>query len=501
MPGTKQELARATVSGVAWIYLAFALGKGLVFVSTIILARLLVPADFGLLALGLLAVGILDGLRGLGVGAALIYRKEDPERAASVAFFISLAVGGALTLAVLLGAPLAGSFFQEPRVVPVLRALSVSFLLSALTSVPAALIRKQLAFRRRIVPELGKTAAKGLVSVLLALAGFGVWSLVGGQLAGAAASTLLYWRVCRWRPRLGFDRGIARELLGYGGQIVLIAVLGLVLKNVDYLMIGRRLEASQLGYYTIAFRIPDLFIVSLCAIVSQALFPAFAKLRDDVAALRRGFLAAERYTALITLPVGLGTAIVAPYFVEVFYTIRWAPAIPVMQSLAIYSLLQSLSYNAGDVYKAIGRPGFLNYFGSIRLAVTLPVLWIAAGEGIHWVALGQVAIALAFSAAQLVMVCRLLGVRAAALLNSLRPAAVAAAVMAAATLGLDRVLTLGPAPRLAAISLAGALVYVLTLQLTHPEAIADAVALLRRRKERREDDLEKDLAPDEDSYH
>lgn len=494
------ELARATVRGVAWLYLAFAVGKGLVFLSTIILARLLVPADFGLLALGLLAIGILDGLRGLGVGAALIYRKEDPERAASIAFMISLAVALVLTAVVLFGAPLVGRFFHEPRLVAVLRVLSASLMLSALASVPEALLRKELAFRRRILPELGKTAVKGLSSVLLALAGLGVWSLVGGQLAGAMTATLLFWRVCRWRPRLTFDRAIARDLLGYGTQIVLVALLGTVLKNVDYLLIGRRLEASQLGYYTIAFRVPDLFIVSLCAVVSQVLFPAFAKLQNDGAALRRGFLTTLRYAVLVTAPLGIGMAIVAPDFVEVFYTSRWAAAIPVMQALAVYSLLQSVSYNAGDVYKAIGRPSILNYFGGVRLAVTVPLLWVAAGNGILWVALGQVAIALVFTVVQLIVVCGLLEIRAGAVLEALRPAAVSGAAMLVATLALGRLLPLPPAGRLIALTLAGAVVYSGVLWLTHRASIEQAVALFRGRGTSPAGGPEGDLSPPPTSY-
>lgn len=495
-----RELARATVTGVAWVYLAFALGKGLVFVSTIILARLLVPADFGLLALGLLAVGILDGLRGLGVGAALIYRKEDPEGSAAVAFAISLAVGVTLALLVVAGAPVISGFFHEPRLVPVLRALSLALVLSALTSVPAALLRKELAFRRRMVPELGKTAAKGVVSVLLALAGFGVWSLVVGQLAGSAASTALYWRVSRWRPRLAFDRDTARKLLGYGSQIVLVTLLGVVLKNVDYLIIGRRLEAGELGFYTLAFRIPDLFVISLCAIVSQALFPALAKVQDDAAQLARGFLAALRYTALITLPVGLGTAIVAADFVELFYTSRWAAAIPVMQALAVFSTVQSLGYNSGDVYKAIGRPGILNYFGLARLVLTVPVLWIAAGDGILRVAQSLAGIALVFTVAQLVVVARFLTLDARQILDALRPAVVAAAVMLAATLGLERLLPADPAVRLTALALGGALVYGGTLWVSHAQVIDEALALLRGRRGPERDDLASPPTPIDDAH-
>ncbi len=473
-------LARVTITGTLWNYGAFALGKGLVFVSTVLLARLLVPADFGLVALGLVVINFLDTLSDFGVGAALIYRSENPERTSSTAFTIGLMMGVLLTVAAVLGAPLAADFFREPRLVPVLQVLAVSFLITALRNVHEARLKKDLAFQRRFVPEVGRTAVKGLVSVLLAFFGFGVWSLVWGQLGGSLASTLLYWRVARWRPRLTLDREIVGALLGYGGQIVLVQILGMIHKNVDYLIIGRRLSADDLGFYFMAFRIPDLIIISLCHVVSQALFPAFARLQDDPRALKQGALAMLRYTALITVPAGIGIAVIAADFVTIFYTSRWAPSIPVMQMLALYALFQAISFNVGDIYKATGRPAVLNYLGVAKLALTIPVLWIAAGYGIRWVAVGQAATALVLTLLSLEIACRLLDVRRAEIARALRPAAMSAVAMGIVLFPLARLLPPTPAARMPALILAGATAYVATLWWTHRETVEGALALFRR---------------------
>jgi len=230
-----------------------------------------------------------------------------------------------------------------------------------------------------------------------------------------------------------------------------------------------------------AFRVPDLIIVSLCHVVSQALFPAYAKLQHDPAGLRRGFLTALRYTALLTVPMGLGMTIVASDFVTLFYTSRWAPSIPVMQMLALYALLQSISFNAGDVYKAIGRPKILSYLGVVKLLVTIPVLWIAAGHGIRWVAAGQVAAALLLTVLSLEIACRVLSIRRIELLGALKPVGLAAAGMSLAALALLQVLPAAPAVRLAAVVPVAASAYALILWMTEPETVRSALALFRRR--------------------
>lgn len=471
-------LAWITLTGTAWNYSAFALGKALVFLSTILLARLLAPQDFGLVALGMLVVTFLETLGDLGVGPALIYRAEDPERTGSVAFGINVVVGVLLTAIAFLGAPLAGDFFDEPRLVPVVRALAVCFLLTALRNVHESRLRKELAFRRRFIPEIGRTVAKGATSVLMAWLGFGVWSLVWGQIAGSLTAVVLYWSAAQWRPRLVFDLTIVRALLSYGGQIVLLKIVATVLSNVDYLIIGRRLDAVALGFYVMAFRVPELLIVSLCNVVSHTLFPAYAKLQSDASALREGFLTTLRYVALVTVPIGIGTAIVAPDFVNLVYTSRWAPTIPVMQVLALYSVFLSLSFNAGDVYKAIGRPSILSYLGGLRLLVTVPVLWVAASHGIFAVAVGQAVTALAFTVLSLGIACRVLAIRWRDAAAAVRPALLSTSVMAVGTLALAAVLP--SAARLGILILTGATIYASTLWLTERHTVQQAIKLIRR---------------------
>lgn len=487
MADSSSGLAKKTLANTVWGYVAFASSKGAAFVTTIILARILAPEDFGLLALGLLAVNYLDVLRDFGVGPALIYRQEDPEQTADVAFVLSVANGIILTAAAFLCAPLVAAFFGEPRVVNILRVLSASFFISSLGNIHVALLTKELDFRRRLGPEIGRALAKGGVSIGMALAGFGVWSLVWGQIAGVVVTTLLVWLVTRRKPRLRFDVQTARVLMGYGLQIMLVNLFGAVYTNIDYLFVGRRQDSEQLGYYTMAFRLPELIIISLVTIVGQAIFPAYATLQDDMQVLRRGFITLLRYVATITIPIGVGMFIIAPEFIYVFYTESWAPAIPVMQMLSLYAISYALSYNAGDVYKAIGRPGILNQIGVLKLVVALPVLWWAAGRGIYHVALGQLGTNILLTIITLGIASRILGVRFSAILGAFKSAAVGALVMVIGTYALrTQILDFTMSARLALLVLCGSLLYMATLWLIDRATLIQALEVIKPAPARQE---------------
>ncbi len=423
------SLMQAIAKGTLWNYTIFALSKGGMFLSTLVLARLLAPEDFGLLALGLLAVSYLETLSDCGVGAALIYRQEDPDRSSSVAFHLNMAISLLLAILTYYLAPLAAEFFGETRLTPIIQVLGCSFILSGLRNVHESRLRKQLNFRQRLTPELGKTLIKGLVSILLAIYGFGVWSLVWGQLCGAVVSTALYWRASSWRPTLDFDIRIARALLSYGLHIVLVGILGLLSKNIDVLFIGRRLDTLQLGYYTMALQLPQFAIISVCHIVSQSLFPAYSKLQHDREALRSTFILSLRYLSILIVPIGVGLCFVAPQFIQVFYSERWLAIIPIVQLLAINALLTALSFNVGDLYKATGRPSILNKISLMRIPFSLPLLWLAAGHTIHTVAAAQVGITLILTTVQFVIASRILTVNVTTILGTLIPAFSGASAM------------------------------------------------------------------------
>ena len=451
-------LARATARGAVWSYATFIVAKGVVLLSTLVLARLLAPEDFGLIALALVVMNALDVVNDFGIGSAVIWRADDPRLTSDVAFGLTIGVGLVLTVATLLGAPVFATALGEPQVAGVIAALSVTFLIASLGSVQDARLRRALAFRRRFVAELAKGVVKATVTVVLAAAGLGVWALVHGQVAGVAVGAACYWTLAAWRPQLRFDRAVARSIVSYGSQITLLGLLAVAASNIDYVVIGRRLGTVELGYYTVAFRLPGLLILSSCAVLSQVLFPAFTKVSRDRGSLTGSLLQTIRALAAAVVPIGVGIALVASDLVSVLFGEQWMPAVTVMRWLAVYAVLATLLYSDGDVYKAIGRPVVLNVITVVQVGLAIPVLWWAAGIGIEAVAVGQVVVAAAVLLLRLTLVDRILGVRPWAVAGALRPVVVGAVALAAAVgatqAGLGAVST--PVRLLASIVLGGA---------------------------------------------
>ncbi len=432
MPETPNTGNKA-LHGVMWTYLAYYGGKFLVFVSTIVLARLLGKEDFGVAAFALTAMSFLEVAADLGVGPALIYHRDEPG-AADTAFWLGMILSVVLFAVTWLLAPFFGSFFHDPRAVPVVQVLAFSFPLTGLGNIHDVLLRKEMSFQRKFLPDISRSAGKGVVSIILALAGFGTWSLIIGQLAGTALGTIALWIVHPWRPSFRFAMDMSRALLKYGVNIVVVDALGMVLSNTDYLLVGRYLGAAALGVYTNAFRIPDLLIMQFCALISKVIFPLYSKLRDDSSALTRGFLTTTRYVALVTVPLSLGTLLVARPLILLVFGAKWEEAVPVLQAISIYSLMLSLAYNAGDAYKAQGRPEILTRISLLRILVLIPGLYWAASQAksIEIVGWTHAVVAFIFGLITLVVASRLLHAPLKELLSALRPAILAGAIMSLA---------------------------------------------------------------------
>jgi len=425
------HVARQAVQGVVWTYLSFAGGKFLLFISTVILARILVPAEFGQVAFALLLIGYVEAVGDLGLSSALIYEREKPEEAANIAFIVSLASGLLWFGAAYAAAPLVADFFNDPNVVPIVRVMAGVFVINALGNTHDALLRRDLLFKRRVVPDLAQAIVKGACAVALALAGWGVWSLVWGQLIGAAASTLALWTVMPWRPGLRASWATAKRMLRYGGHIVSVNMISAVVHDADFVIVGRMLGSAALGLYSLAYRTQEFFITMVVWVIGKVAFPVYAQLRDDARGLSAAFLVTLRYLSLITLPAGFGLAMVGGLFVQVFYGDRWAAAAPTLQMLALAGALRSLGSHAGDVYKATGRPDILTKLGILRAAIIIPAMILGARYGIIGVAVAQVIVTGASTFLNLYVAGRVLSLPVVALLREFRPAAIASAVMVA----------------------------------------------------------------------
>lgn len=483
---TYSGLAETAAKGAGWTYAAFYSGKIIVFISTIILARLLSKTDYGIVGYALTIIGFLDTFKDLGVNASLIYHRDD--KVVNTAFWLNIATGTSLFLLIWMIAPLIGDFFNDQRAVDVTRVLALNFPLGSLGATHEALLVRGLSFNRKIIPEFLKAISKGVVSITLALMGFGPWSLIVGQLTGTLIAVIAYWVTVKWRPSFSFNIVFARSLLSFGLSLVALNIISVIAQDIDYLFIGRYLGADAMGVYSLAFRLPELVILQFCATITQVIFPIFSKIRDDEDALRRGFLETSKYVALFTAPMGFGMALLSTPFVLTFFGEKWIEAAPVMSAIALYSFFLSLGFNAGDVYKAQGRPILLTYLSIFQLILLTPlaywaVTYKASIIAVAWV---QVFVSFVVSLIYLLLAVRMLKVSPRALFISLRAPIVPVLLMSIVVWLTSYMTTTWAnwAQLVVGIGVGG-LVYALVLYLVEKETVIQTIQLMDRILKRR----------------
>ncbi|MFT3894476.1 MAG: lipopolysaccharide biosynthesis protein [Anaerolineales bacterium] len=427
----KTNFMQATVRGVFWTYTSYYLGKVMVFISTVILARLLAKSDFGVVSFALLIIGFLDMINGAGIGSALIYYQGN-EKAVHSAFWLDLAIGIVMVLGTWLLAPLSGNYFDDARVVPFIRVLSLVFLINSLEHIPNVLLARNLSFNLKFIPDTLQAIIKGSVSIVCALGGVGAWSLIIGHVSGSLASLITYWIIVPWRPKLEASREWIWSIFSYGSGIVATNILSYILVNVDYLFVGYYMGAAALGVYTVAFRIPDLLIIQFCSLVGRVIFPVYARMKDDPEALNKAFLTTMNYVSLVTVPAALGLMLIAKPFVWMVFTDKWVEAIPVMRAISLYALFLSLVYNVTHIYKARGAISAMTSISVVRAVILIPALWWASAStrSIEIVGWTHAVVAFIGGLLNLVVAARLMKISIWRIFVTLQPSFTAGACMA-----------------------------------------------------------------------
>lgn len=372
-------------SGVRWSAAGQLARQGLQLLTLVVLTRLIGPESYGLLSMAVAVVVALDLLKDLGTGAAIVQREECDEPLLSSVFWLNAAVGAALTAGTLLGAPLAALYFREPAVAPVLRALSLSFLVSSLGIVHLALLQRAVAFRAIALIETGSALAGAMVGLGMALTGYGVWSLVAQSLTTVAVSTALAWLASSWRPRAAASRAALRSVGGFGAGLVGYNILNYLSRNADYLLIGRFLGAASLGTYTLAYRIMTLPQQVLSQVLNRVMYPVLARLDDDEA-FQRAYLQLCATLAFVATPVFVALFALREPLVRGFFGAEWLPVIPLLAILAPVGLLQSLAGTTGLIYQARARTDWLFAWGLGSGVVTVAGFVLGLRWGVTGVA-------------------------------------------------------------------------------------------------------------------
>jgi O-antigen/teichoic acid export membrane protein len=374
------------------------------------LAALLPPSDFGLVGMAGAWLAVLNAFGETGFGAALIQREQLRSDHLSSIFGINLVVGVALTIVgVALSWP-AAALFRTPALQPVMATLSLGFLIRSFGLTQAALAQRELRFRALAVRDLVASLGGGGLGIGLALAGYGVWSLVGMTLLNAVVGTALLWRLARWRPsRLEVSRRAAAELWPYGSQILGFNLLKAVAQNTDRFIIGSVLGVHAVGVYTFASRAVLFPVTTLVGAMGAYLFPRVSRVQGDRVAVRAVYRAVVIAVLNIVLP-GLAVVVVlAPVFVPLLGA-DWAEAVPIMQLLTVAALAQALIAPVGQLMKGLGRPQWLVRWSIGFTAVTALALWFGSAGGLPGTALAYVLVHAAALPVILLLGWRLTGV-------------------------------------------------------------------------------------------
>lgn len=388
MPALKHQVT----SGIKWSTVSQISRQGTQLITTIILARLLSPSDFGLVGMAMVVIGFIGIFKDLGTSAAIIQRKELSEELLSSIFWVNVGFGTLAMIILFFGAPLGGLFYHESRVVDILRVLALTFFISGLSILQQALLERSLSFNKLAKVEISAVVCGAIVGIGLALRGFGVWSLVFQSLTTVIITTVLLWLVSSWQPKWIFHWNEIKSVSSYSLNLTGFSIFNYFARNADYLLIGRYLGAQDLGYYTLAYRILLFPLQNISSVIGRVMFPVYSSIQDNNHRFANAYLKVAKNIALITFPMMLGILALASPFVLTIFGVKWQPVILLILILAPVGLSQSIGTTVGAIYTAKGRTDWMFRWG---IGSGLFVI-IAFTIGLHW---GIIGVATAYAIA------------------------------------------------------------------------------------------------------
>ena len=469
----RRSMDDKAIRGFTWTMLSFGGNRVVTVVTTILLAHLLEPADFGLFALATLGINFISIFSGLGMGQTLVMRPDLDRRGQGT--ILTLLVGAGIAFAVLLAgvSQLLADAFRQPRLADMLLALAALLSFTGFNWFYDSILQRELEFRKRFVSQLLRTVTYATVALTLAFSGAGVWSLVAGFAAGHVANGIALFVLTPYRVPFSFDRRVARSLVRTGRGFVLQDGMDFAQQNVDYLTIGRVLGAQQLGYYTLSFRQAELPYLSIADPVNRVTFPSFAQMRDRGEDAGSPYVVALAMIALAVIPLGAILSGAAAPFVETFFGDKWLPMIGVLSILGVWAAVRPLETAAGWMLNSMGHPGTVGRVSLGLFALQVPAIILAAHgagiKGVAWVMLGHATVALAVLTT---LVDRMVGVTLARQWSTLVPLFAAGALSwVSARLLAVALEGIAPFPALVLCTIGALGTYLVVVRLLQPELL------------------------------
>jgi O-antigen/teichoic acid export membrane protein len=381
------SLKKQALHGAFWSFAERFGQQGIQFVVSIILARLLTPAAFGIVGMLTIFFALAHAFIDSGFSQALIWKQDTTRRDESTVFWFNVAIAIGMALLLALCAPWISLFFREPLLTPMVRVMAGILIIDSLGNVQNAQLQKNLQFGKRMIAMLVSIVVSGIVGLGMALKGYGVWSLVGLQVSASISRVGMLWFVGKWSPLFVFDRRSFHTVLDYGGKLLGSSLLDTAATNLYAVIIGRLYPVAELGLYNRALRFRDMGCVLISQAVTQVQFPILSKIHNDPDRLRKGFLRVFKLTNMLIIPIMIGMGVAAQNLVPVLLGDQWLGVVPYLQILCIDGALRPTNGLNCTLLKIMGRTDLFFRLEVIKKIIFLAFAsfcWIWGVKGLLW---------------------------------------------------------------------------------------------------------------------
>lgn len=378
----RNDLKQKTIAGLFWRFAERCGAQGVSFVVSIVLARLLAPNDYGLIAMVTVFITISQVFVDSGMGNALIQKKNADNLDFSSVFYFNVVICLIIYALLFLVSPYIAKFYNSPELVPVLRVLSLTVVISAIKNVQQAYVSKHMLFKRFFYSTLGGTVFAAIVGIVMAYLGYGVWALVAQQLVNIIIDTTILWLTVKWRPTKEFSFNRLKRLFSFGWKLLIAALIDTVYSNIRQLIIGKLYSSADLAYYNRGKTIPNLVVTNINSSIDSVLLPALSVEQSHVEKVKAMTRRAIKISSYIMWPMMIGIVVVAEPLVRILLTEKWIEAVPYLRIFCIMFAFQPIQTANLNAIKAMGRADLFLKLEIAKKVLGLLILLVVVKHGV-----------------------------------------------------------------------------------------------------------------------
>lgn len=370
-------------SGVFWSFVQNVVLRVFGFIFTILLTRLLSPEDFGLMGMMAIFIAVSEIFILSGFGQALVQKKNCTDDDFSTAFYFNVVVAVTIYIVLFFSAPLIANFYHEPQLVLLTRVLALNFVIGSLNIVQRSRLTKTMNFKPLAMITLIGSITGGIIGVTLAFCGFGVWALVGQTLSSSSIQAIVFPFFTKWKPNRPFSYASLKQLWDYGSKILVTGILGVIMRNISSILIGRFYDKEQVGYFHRAQSLAEIYANILHHVLDSVSFSAFCNLQDEN---ERRMLLYKKIlfgTVLIVSPVMVLMALLAKPLVLILFTEKWLPCVPMLQAFLLARMLMPIGATQTALLRSAGYTTAYMRMYFITMPISLFAIVVAIPFGVN----------------------------------------------------------------------------------------------------------------------